>query len=74
MKNKLPVAKPSKGAEVCAPSKPSKDDEARMRRYRAEDALRTMNQAADFQKDKSLMKDVKALAEEQMASLKKFTK
>lgn len=71
-KSKLPIAKPP--ADICTSYKPTKEDEARQRRYRAEDALRTMNQAEDYKKDKKLMADVKALANEQMSNLKKFVK
>ena len=46
--------------------------EARERKYRAEDALRTIKEYEKLQADKALMKDVKALAKEQMNALKKI--
>lgn len=70
-KSKLPVVDyPS----TCAPAKRSKEDEARERRYRAEDGLRTLNQAEEIRSDKQRMGDIQALASEQMKSLKKFAK
>jgi len=50
----------------------SKSYEARERKYRAEDALRTIKEYEKLQADKGLMKDVKALAKEQMNALKKI--
>lgn len=68
---KLPVEKPSSSYPIsAAPYKPTKADVDRERRYKAEDALRTLTQASEYQKDKGLMKDVKALAKEQMNKLK----
>jgi hypothetical protein len=66
-KNKLPVAQP----EVAVPSK---DAKAQERRWRAEEALRCIDRAENFKQDKGLMKDVKALAKEQMSSLQKIAK
>lgn len=72
-KSKLPVE--SLG---CSPAKvsasESKEHEARERKYRAEDALRTMQRADEIKRDSGLMKDMKALAKEQMNSLKKVAK
>lgn len=69
--NKLPaVDYPS----PCAPVKMTKEDEARRRRYAAEDGLRTLNQAEEIRSDKQRMADIKSLANEQMANLKKFSK
>lgn len=61
-KNKLPVGEP-------VPCQPTKADEARERRYRAEDALRTLQRAREVERDKQLMGDVKTLAREQMQAL-----
>jgi len=74
-KNKLPIAK-SSTAEVCGPSpyKRTKEDEARERRYAAEDGLRAIQRAEEVRSNKKLMADVKALAAEQVANLKKFAK
>lgn len=49
-------------------------DKERERKYRAEDALRTMQRADEIKSDKGLMRDMKALAKEQMASLNKVAK
>ncbi len=46
-------------------------DNARERRYKAEDGLRTLQKAEECRKDKSLMKDIKALAREQMKAVSK---
>ncbi len=67
--NKLPVADyPS----PCAPVKRTKEDEERERRYRAEDALRSLQRAEEVKTDKALMRDVKLLAKEQMEALGKI--
>lgn len=72
-KKKLPVAKaPSTVRD--APYKPSKEDEARERRYRAEDALRSIQRADEIRKDSKLMNDVKQLAKEQMETAKRYCK
>lgn len=65
-KHDLPVA-PS-----CIETKPTKEQVDRERRYRAEDALRALQRAAEVKQDSGLMKDVKNLAKEQMNSLKKI--
>lgn len=77
-KNKLPVEK-LKASKKPIPVKIVSEttdspmrDEARERKYRAEDALRTIKEYEKLQSDKSLMKDVKALAKEQMNALKKI--
>ncbi len=57
----LPVDVPSTGMY-----KPSKADVERERRYRAEEGLRALQRAEEFRKDKQCMKDIKALAKEQM--------
>lgn len=83
MAKKLPVEKlsaKSKKAvpvrivsEACSPVS-NKGYETRERKYRAEDALRTMQRAAEISSDKTLMKDMQALAKEQMAALSKVAK
>lgn len=71
-KNKLPTAKSTSVPEGCSPIRSDKDYEAKERRYRAEDALRSINRAAEIKGDKQLMRDVKSLAKEQMNALKKI--
>jgi len=56
-----------------APGSRSQMD-ARERRYRAEDALRTLTRAAEIQCDRTLMRDVKVVAKEQMKTLQKVAK
>lgn len=53
---------------------PTATDKARERRYQVSDALSTMQRAEEIRKDKSLMKDIKCLAKEQMQSLGKVAK
>jgi ribose 5-phosphate isomerase len=45
-------------------------NEARERKYKAEDALRTIKEYEKVKSDKSLMKDVKNLARDEMKKLK----
>lgn len=71
-RGKLPKAKMSVDTAPC--SKPSKESMEQERRWKAEDALRTLNRAGEIQSDKGLMSDVKSLATEQMNSLAKFAK
>ncbi len=74
MAKKLPKVKTS---DICASPvgyRQTKEDLARQRRYQAEDGLRTLNQAEEIRSDKKRMADIKALANEQMSTLKKFTK
>lgn len=42
---------------------------AQERKWAAEDALRTLTRAAEIQQDKGLMRDAKALANQQVAKL-----
>lgn len=49
-----------------------KYDEANERRYQAEDGLRILQRAEECRKDKQLMKDIKALAKQQMKALGKI--
>jgi hypothetical protein len=44
------------------------------KRYRAEEAMRTLMRASEHMKDKGLMRDVKRLAKEQAAALNKVAK
>jgi hypothetical protein len=77
-KKKLPVEKlGSKPIPVKivndAPSPSTSTDksyEARERKYKAEDALRTIKEYEKVKSDKSLMKDVKNLARDEMKKLK----
>lgn len=61
--NKLPTV------DCPEPSKESKDRE---RRYKAEEGLRTLQRAKECEADKGLMRDIKALAKEEMKKLKKI--
>lgn len=67
-KMKLPVDMPSS----CAPYKPNRADVERERRYRAEDALRSIQRADEVRSDKSLMKDVKQYVKEQAKIVSKL--
>jgi hypothetical protein len=49
---------------------PTFNYEARERKYKAEDALRTIKEYEKVKSDKSLMKDVKNLARDEMKKLK----
>ena len=60
--------------DVAGNWKPSKEQQERDRRYKAEDGLRTIQQADKVKSDKPLMKDIKALAKENMATLAKVAK
>lgn len=55
-------------------AKPTALDKARERQYQVEDGLRTMQRAADIVKDKSLLKDIKTFAKQQVNDLNKVTK
>ena len=58
---------------TCGPmpaSKPTRAQAEEQRRYRAEDALRTITRAGEVKSDPALMRDVKKLAAEQMKTLK----
>jgi len=56
-----------------APSPASnKSYEDRERKYKAEDALRTIEKAEAHKRDKALMKDVKACAKEKMKAYGKL--
>ena len=76
--NKLPVGKMSAPVPVkivhegATAYKPSKSEMDERRKYQAEDALRAIERAEEYKRDKSLMNDVKKLAANRMASLKKI--
>lgn len=65
-KNRMPTE------AICAT--PTMADKARQRQYEIEDGLRTMQRAGELVKDKSLMKEIKAFAKEQIANLNKVAK
>ena len=50
--------------------KQTAEDKLRERKYRAEDALRCLERAAEIVKDKALMADVQVLVKEKMKALK----
>jgi len=77
-KKKLPVEK-LKASKKPIPVKIVHDDMVQStaavkseRNYRAEDALRDIERAEAHKRDKALMSDVKKLASEKVASLKKI--
>ena len=72
----LPKAKATTSApcDVAKPYRPSKEDQDRERRWKAEDGLRTLQSADKVKSDPRLMKDVQALAKEQMGTLAKVAK
>jgi hypothetical protein len=75
-KNKLPVQKLSAKAKAAVPVKIVSDSPmestAERRNWRAEDALRDIERAEAHKSDKSLMSDVKKLAQDKLAALKKI--
>ncbi len=73
-KSKLPVAssKPIPVKIVSEPANSVKESDARERRWRAEDDIRTMKQAEEIKKDKARVKAMKEVAKAQMAELKKI--
>ena len=76
-KKGLPVAKPkSKPIPVKIvhdePMPATARDDARERKWKAEDALRDIERAEGHKRDSALMKDVKQLAKDKMNSLKKI--
>jgi hypothetical protein len=68
-KSKLPIDQTSVSPTLAY--KQTKEDEARQRRYRAEEAMRDIERAEGHKKNKELMSDVKALAKEKIDSLSK---
>lgn len=71
--NTLPVGKakpiPVKIVNDSPKSSPVEYDDSK---WRAEDALRTIQRAEELKSDKKLMSNVKKLASEQVKNLKKF--
>lgn len=74
MAKKLPKSRISTAEAAPISYKRTKEDVERERRYRAEDAMRTLTRADEIKGDSRLMNDVKMLAKEQMAVAKKFAK
>jgi hypothetical protein len=73
-KKGLPVAstKPVPVKIVSEPmDRPDRDD-ARERKWRAEDDIRTMKQAEEIRRDKERVKAMKEVARQQMKDLKKI--
>ncbi len=52
---------------------PRREPDEYERKYRAEEALRTLTRAEECKRDKALMGDVKRLANEQMKSLQSLS-
>ena len=48
--------------------------QADARRYRAEEAMRTIQRADEHRKDRGLMKDVKTIARKHVATMSKLAK
>lgn len=67
-RKKLPVTYPGNSVPEAVPCK-NKEWEARERKYKAEEALRTLQRADEVRRDKGLMKDVKALATQQLKAV-----
>lgn len=65
LKHKLPVTMPT------VDYAPSAADKERQRQYKAQDALRDLQRADEVRRDKGLMKDVKALAQQQLKAVSK---
>jgi len=65
---KAPTKKTSVGISISGPAK------AEMRRWEIESDLNTLKRADEIRKNAQKMKDVKALAQEQMNVLKNFSK
>lgn len=67
MKNKLPVTDTS--AKVL-PASPKMDEQEK--KWRTEDALRTIEKAEEHKRDKGLMKEVRSMAKSKMKNLGKI--
>ena len=65
-RKKLPVTYPGNPVPEAVPSK---EWEERERKYKAEEALRTLQRADEVRRDKALMKDVKNLATQQLKAV-----
>jgi hypothetical protein len=61
------MAKKDNPAQAAVPARMSGED----RRWRAEDAIRTLTRAEEIRGDKGLMRDVARHAQQQAAALKK---
>ena len=73
-KNKL-AGLLSKSADVPSITSGSRaESETRERRYRAEEALRTLTRAKEIERDRGLMRDVKSVAAQQMKQLQSISK
>lgn len=69
-KSSLPVERPSTKSNNAVPAA-DKGYEDRERKYKAQDALRTIQQAEEYKRDKGLMKDVKSLAKSALKAVSK---
>lgn len=69
MANKLMDKKRVAASAAAMPPAISPDQE---RKYRAQDAMRTLTRADEIRQDKSLMREVQKVAKEQMSALKKI--
>lgn len=73
--NKLSnIIKTTAPCDMSMPRSMSTQDKMRERKYRAEDAIRTLQRAEEIRKDKTLMRDVKTVAQEQMKQLQTVAK
>lgn len=57
----------------CVAPKMTRDQQAQERKWRAEDALRTLTRADEIKRDAGLLRDVKRYASEQVKTLQKVT-
>lgn len=73
-KKGLPVAsaKPIPVKIVSEPASTMRESDAREKRWRAEDDMRTMKAAEEIKRDKGRIKAMKEVAREQMKDLKKL--
>ncbi len=65
-RKKITSSSPSPYPTVGSGMRMTKEQEAREKQYRAEDALRTLTRAEEIRRDSGLMRDVKAHAREQV--------
>ena len=68
MAKRSKIADLSRATPSCAPDE-TREMEAERRKYRAEDALRTITRAEEIRRDRELMGDVKKVAREQAKTL-----
>ena len=68
------MAKKSKSVNRLMGAQPASIDSAEMRRYRAEEDVRTLQRAGEIKADKSRLSTAKALAMKQANDLKKVCK